>query len=136
MILLIFSGTLISGCIDNPMKEVPVVKVNITFAEKEGFVEAVEYDFSPGSVNFLNRPKRDEAPFPAIAARTMIAKGQNSSIGQWETLPYTGQGTYSFNIGFLEKKYPVPDDIVHISIYVVDIKGDRIGFFKNDIIWK
>lgn len=136
IVLPIIIGILISGCIDNPMKEVPIVKVNVTFIEKDGFVEAVGDNTTQGIVSYLKRPQREQAPFPAIAARTMITKGKNSSIGQWEVLPYTGPGIYSFNIGFVEEKYPVTNDSVHVSIYVVNEKGERIGFITKDIVWK
>lgn len=135
-LILIYPGILISGCIDYPIREVPVIKVNITYLENQGVIEAPEYDFYPGTVNFLNRPRGNKAPFPAIAARTMISKGKNSTIGEWEMLPYTGPGIYSFDIGFLENKYPVPDDILHISVYVLNENGDRIGVITKDIVWK
>lgn len=136
IIILIFSGILLSGCIGNPLEEVPVVNVNITYIDNQGFVEAIAYDFTPGNVSFLNRPQREHAAFPAISGRTMISDEENSIIGEWEMLPYTGPGTYSFNIGFNENKYPITNDIVHISIYVINEKGDRIGFVTKNIVWK
>ncbi len=136
ILLILISGILISGCVQNPTKEVPVIKVNITFVEKEGVVQATEYSLTQGTVSYLDRPKKDEGPFPAIAARTMISKGKNSTIGSWEMLSYTGPGTYSFNIGFDEKTYPESNDTVHVSIYVVNTKGERIGVQINNIIWK
>lgn len=137
-ILLLLSGTIISGCIGNPTKEVPVVHVNITLFEKDGIVEVGNYKLTQDSDNYLSRPRATQAAsFPAITARTMIVKGNNSSIGPWETLPYTGNGTYSFNIGFKEDNYPVLDDKVHISIMVVvDTKGKQISYFAQDMIWK
>lgn len=134
-ILLISAGLLLSGCLDNPIKKVPVISVNITLSENSGFVDIVDSNFSQGTVIYLNRPKREQASFPAIASRTMISKGNNSIIGQWEMIPYDGPGTYLLNIGFIETKYPVSNDIVHISIYIVDTKGERIGFMTKDIVW-
>lgn len=135
--LFFLSGIIISGCIGNPTKEVPVVHVNITLVEKNGNVEVENYKLTQGMVNYLSRPKATQAEsFPAITARTMIVKGMNSTIGPWETLPYKGNGTYSFNIGFKEDNYPVLDDKVHISIMiVVDTKGKQISYFAQDMIW-
>ncbi len=135
--LLVFSGLVISGCIENPAKQVPVVKVNITFVEKQGIVEAAKYTLTQGTVPYFNRPQSTQAEsFPAIGARTTIAKGINSTIGPWEMVQYMGNGTYSFNIGFDEKNYPAANDTVHISIIVVDKDGNRIGYVVDNIIWK
>lgn len=135
--LFFLSGIIISGCIGNPTKQVPVVHVNITFVQKQGFAEVENYKITQDTVNYLGRPKTTQAEsFPAITARTMIVKGKNSVIGPWETLSYKGNGTYSFNIGFKDDNYPVPDDKVHISIMVVDKKGERIGYFIQDMIWE
>jgi len=135
--LFFISGIIISGCIGNPTTEVPVVHVNITFMEKKGFAEVEKYNITQDTINYLGRPRTTQAEsFPAIAARTMILKEKNSIIGPWETLSYKGNGTYSFNIGFEEDNYPVIDDKIHISIMVVDKKGERIGYFIKDIIWK
>jgi hypothetical protein len=136
-ILLLLSGMILSGCISNPAKQVPVVQVNITFVEQQGIAQVVDYKLTQKTVNYLSRPKTTVAEsFPAIAARTMIIKGKNSSIGPWETLPYKGDGTYSFNIGFNEDDYPFINDSVKVTLMVVDIKGQRIGDFVQDIIWK
>jgi len=137
LVLFFLTGIIISGCIGNPTKQVPVVHVNITFVEKQGFAEVENYKITQDTVNYLGRPKTTQAEsFPAITARTMIVKGNNSTIGPWETLSYKGNGTYSFNIGFKDDSYPVPDDKIHISIMVVDKKGERIGYFIQDIIWE
>ena len=136
IILLFLFGIMISGCI-NPAGQVPIVNVNITFIEKEGIAEAENSTLTQGTVKYIARPRSTAADtFPAIAARTTLMKGKNSSIGQWETLPYKGSGTYSFNLGFHENHYPAPDDMVHISIMVVDKKGERIGYVTENIIWK
>lgn len=137
-ILFILSGIIISGCVGNPTKQVPVVHVNITLVEKDGIVEVENYTLTQDMVNYLSRPRTTQAEsFPAITARTMIVKGKNSTIGPWETLPYKGNGTYSLNIGFKEDNYPVIDDRVHISIMVVvDTKGKQISYFAQDMIWE
>ena len=137
LMLFLFSGIIISGCIGNPAKQVPVVHVNITLVETDGYVEVENYRLTQELVNYLSRPRTTTAEsFPAITARTMIVKGKNSSIGPWETLPYKGNGTYSFNIGFKEDKYPVLNDTVHISIMIVDKNGGQTGYFVQDMIWK
>lgn len=133
---ILFTGIFISGCIDNPLKEVPVIEVNITFIEKDGIVVVENYSLDKGAVSYLNRPKKEWGTFPTIASRTVVSKGENRTIGPWENLPYTGPGTYSFNIGFDETSYPVKNDSVHISIYVIDKNGDRIGAEIRDIIWE
>jgi hypothetical protein len=136
MILLILT-VIFSGCINNPARQVPVVKVNITFVENQGIVVAQNYTLTQGTVAYLNRPRNTQAEsFPAIASRTMIAKGANSTIGPWEMVTYTGNGIYSFNIGFQDDHYPVSGDIVHISIIVVDKAGTRIGYVVENIVWK
>jgi hypothetical protein len=90
-----------------------------------------------GTIAYISRPGHTQAEsFPAIAARMTIMKGKNSSIGPWEALPYKGSGIYSFNLGFNENQYPARNDLVHISIMVVDEKGERIGYVTEDIIWK
>lgn len=137
LMLFLISGMIISGCIGNSTKQVPVVHVNMTLVEKDGYVEVENYKLTQEMVNYLSRPRTTQAEsFPAITARTMIVKGKNSSIGPWETLPYKGNGAYSFNIGFKEDKYPVLNDTVHISIMIVDIKGGQIGYFVQDMIWE
>ena len=141
IILFILSGIIISGCIGNPLSEVPVVKVNITFMEKQGNLDVANYTFDQGSLNYLQRPQRTQAPFPAIGARTTILKGKNSTIGPWEMTPFNGAGTYSFSVGFDEKHYPNINDTVHVSIYLTDVnkssgKGETIGFVTRDLIWK
>jgi hypothetical protein len=62
--------------------------------------------------------------------------GKNTVIGPWETLPYKGNGTYTFNIGFDAKRYPKTNDMVHITIMVVDSKGERIGYIIKDTKWE
>jgi hypothetical protein len=137
LIFLLLFGMILSGCISNPAKQVPVVQVNITFIEQQGIAQVGNYKLTQKTVNYLSRPRTTQAEsFPAIAARTMIIKGKNSSIGPWETLPYKGNGTYSFNIGFNENDNPFINDSVHVSLMVVDLKGERIGYFAQDIIWK
>ncbi len=137
LMLFLISGMIISGCIGNSTKQVPVVHVNMTLVEKDGYVEVENYKLTQELVNYLSRPRTTQAEsFPAITARTMIVKGKNSSIGPWETLSYKGNGAYSFNIGFKEDTYPVLNDTVHISIMIVDQKGGQIGYFVQDMIWK
>jgi len=136
-IIFFLFGILISGCIANLAKQVPVVNVNITFVEEHGIVETKDYKLIQRTVNYLSRPRTTQAEsFPAITARTMIVKGINSTIGPWETLPYKGNGTYSFNLGFKEDNHPGINDTVHVSIMVVDTKGERIGYFVQNMIWK
>lgn len=113
-----------------------MVKVNITFVEMQDIVVAENYTLTQGSVRYINRPRSTQSAFPAIAARTMISKGENSSIGPWVVLPYNGAGIYSFNIGFKEGDYPMPNDIIHISIYVLDKEGERIGAVVDNIVWR
>ncbi len=130
---LAFLLLLTSGCIEN----VPVIKANIAFVEKEGIVEAENYTLTPGNVSYFNRPRNVQAgSFPAIAARATFLEGNDSMIGPWEALSYNGSGTYSFNIGFDEKRYPKVNDKIHISIMVVDKDGERIGYMIKDITWK
>ncbi len=136
ILLLLIFVIVVSGCIENPTKQVPVVHANITLAEKEGVVNFESYKLVQGTVNYLGRPRTEQAEtFPAISARTVILKGENSTIGPWENLPYKGSGTYSFDIGFTEGKYPASKDNVNIYIYVWDEKGNRIGFISYQMIW-
>ncbi len=142
VILLILSGIIISGCIGNPLSEVPVVKVNITFVEKQGKIDVENFTVEQGIVNYLRRPKNIQAEkLPSIGARTALIKGKNSTIGPWEMTSFNGTGTYAFNIGFDEKHYPQKNDTVHVSIYLGVInkttrKGETVGFVTRDIIWK
>lgn len=135
IILLIFVvSILMSGCI-NP--DVPVIKVDITFVEKEGIVEEKNYTLTPANVSYIARPKKNYADsFPAIAGRSTIFDGKDTVIGPWETLSYKGSGVYKFNIGFDERRYPKINDMVHVTIMVVDKNGDRIGYVVENIKWK
>ncbi len=136
VIIFFLLGIVVSGCVANPARQVPVVHVNISFVEKQSIVEVENYRLTQGKVNYLSRPRTTQAEsFPAIAARTMIVDGLNSTIGPWEMLSYNGSGTYTFNIGFLEDQYPLRNETVHVSIMVVDKKGERIGYFVQNIMW-
>jgi hypothetical protein len=137
-IFLLISGIILSGCI-NPLREVPVVKANVILVENnsQGTVDAESYTFTQGNVSYFNRPKKTQADsFPAIAGRIMIAKGNKSVIGPWEMLNYSGNGNYSFIMGFRENEYPVAGDTIHVSIMVVDKDGSRIGYIVDNIKWK
>lgn len=134
ILLIVAVSILISGCIN---VDVPVIKVDITFVEKEGIVEAGQYTMIPENISYLARPKKNYADsFPAIAGRTTIFDGKDTVIGPWETLSYNGSGAYKFNIGFDERHYPKINDIVHVTIMVVDKNGDRIGYVIENIKWK
>lgn len=147
VILLISSiliTTFLSGCV-NPLKEVPVMKVNITYTERQGIVEADSHSFTQGNVSYIDRPKRTQAEsFPAVIGRATIvkkitndnAKFNGTFIGPWEALSYKGNGSYSFNVGFSDGSYPESGDIVHISVMVVDSSGQRIGYLTEDSTWK
>jgi hypothetical protein len=135
--IFLVTGILISGCITNPLKQVSVVKVNVTFVEKEGIVEAENITFTQGNVDYAGRPQMTKAKeFPAIAGRVMIAKGNESIIMPWENVPYKGNGTYNFNLGFLEEAQPKFNDTIHISIVVLDSKGNKIGYVIDYTIWE
>ena len=136
--------TFLSGCI-NPMRQVPVMKINITYAEREGIVDADAHSFTQGNVSYLDRPKRTQAEsFPAIIGRATIVKKIKSdnaifngtTVGPWEALPYKGGGSYSFYIGFSDGNYPESGDTIHISVMVVDKTGQRIGYIVEDSTWK
>jgi hypothetical protein len=135
-IIFLLLGIIISGCLSNPTKQVQVIHANITLVEKQGLVEVEDYRLIQGTVNYLNRPKSTQPEaFPAISARAVILKGENSTIGPWENLPYKGNGTYSFDIGF-EEVYPAAGDKINIYIYVWDKDGGRIGYLTQDIVWQ
>ncbi len=134
ILLVIAASILISGCINT---DVPIIKVNITFVEREGIVEADHYTLTQENISYIARPKKNYAEsFPAIAGRTTMFHGKDTVIGPWETLPYKGSGVYTFNLGFDERGYPKVNDMVHITIMVVDKNGDRIGYVIEDIKWK
>ena len=134
VILFIMVSILLSGCI---YADVPVIKVNITFIEKEGIVEASNYTLITENISYIARPKKIYADsFPAIAGRTTIFDGKDTVMGPWETLPYKGSGIYTFNIGFDERRYPKINESVHVTIMVVDKNGDRIGYVVEDMKWK
>jgi len=135
-VLLILFGLVISGCITNPTEDVPVGKVNITFVEEGGRVVAANYTLTQGTVAYINRPRHTRAEsLPTIGAMTMIVRGKNSTIGPWEAVPFKGNGTYSFNVGFPDNMYPVPNDTVRVIIIVA--KG-REPLFDGayNIKWK
>src|SRR5659263_678826 len=133
IVMLLLLGIIVSGCIDNPLKHVPVVKVNITFMEKEGKFYPENYTLTQGMVYYAARPMNTTVDkFPAISARTMVVKnntnGTIETLGLWENVLFKGKGTYNFNIGFNEKYYPDKGDLVHISIIVSDEKAQRVGY--------
>lgn len=118
----------------NPIKNVPVIKANIKFTERNGIVEADQYSFMQGTIGYLNRPRDTSArSFPAIVGRVTSLRGK---IGPWETVSYNGVGNYSFNIGFSEDNLPTHNDIIYISVMVVDKDGQRIGYIRDNIVWK
>ena len=136
-IILLLLGIIISGCLSNPFKQVQVVKVNVTFDEKQGIVESRDLSLVQGTVDYAGRPRRIYAEaFPTIAARAMVEKGKNSTIEPWENVPYKGSGVYAFNLGFKEGDEPLPNQTVHVSIIVLNEKGERIGYVIEDIVWK
>ncbi len=139
IVILFLIGILVSGCINNPLKQVPVVKVNITLTEKGGHVEAVNQSYTPAYVDYGARPRNPVIEsFPAIISRVVLVPQndtKNSTIGQWETLGYNGNGTYSFKVGFPEGYYPQYNDTVFVTIMINDAKGERIGFVAQNILW-
>lgn len=139
IIILFLIGILVSGCINNPLKQVPVIKVNITLAEKGGHVEVVNQSFTPAFVDYGARPRNSVVKsFPAIISRAVLVPKideKNGTIGQWETVGYNGNGTYSFKLGFQDGYYPQYNDTVFVSIMVTGAKGERIGFVAQNIKW-
>lgn len=139
LVILFLIGILVSGCVNNPFKQVPVVKVNITLAEKGGHVEAVNQSFTPAFVDYGARPRSPVVKsFPAIIARDVLVPKndeKNSTIGQWETLGYKGNGTYSFKLGFPDGYCPQYNDTVFVTIMINGANGERIGFVAQNIIW-
>ena len=134
MFLCLFGFLAIIILYANPIREVPVIKVNIKFTERNGIAEADQYSFTQGTIGYLNRPRDTTArSFPAIAGRVTSLKGK---IGPWEAVPFNGTGNYSFNIGFSENNLPVHNDIISISAMVVDKDGQRIGYVRDNIMWK
>ena len=90
-------------------------------------------------MDYAGRPRNPISTFPAITGRTLVTKNRTAtteSESKWESLPYKGNGTYNFNIGFNEKYYPDSGDEVHVSIMVVDEKGNRIGYLINNMKWE
>ena len=139
IVILFLIGILVSGCITNPLKQVPVMKVSITLEEKGGHVEFINQSYTPAYVDNAARPMNTVVnSFPAIISRTVLVPQndtKNSTIGQWETLGYNGNGTYSFKVGFPEGHYPQYNDTVFVSIMINDARGERIGFVAQNILW-
>jgi hypothetical protein len=126
----------LTNIVSNVNKDVPVIKADAILLEKDNIVEIENITLVIGNVSYLNRPKKTQADtFPAVAARVTLLRGNKSIIGPWETVSYNGSGRYSFNIGFNEMYYPKINDRIHVSIMIVDKKGERIGYFVKDMIW-
>lgn len=141
IVIFLFLGIIISGCIQNPVKQVPVVKVNITLTEKQGKFYSDNYTMTQGKVDYAGRPKNTLVKsFPAISSRTMVVRnntnGTMDANGPWENLPFKGNGTYNFNIGFNENYYPDPGDLIHISIIISNEKAKRIGYIVENKVWE
>lgn len=136
LVLFIFAMILIAiGA--STLFTVPVIKVNATFVEKEGIVQATNYSIAQGSVGYFNKPNKDVANnLPAIFGRVTLGTGKEASIGPWETLPYKGNGTYQLNLGFYSGRTPKVGMPVHISILVADKNGERIGYLVSNMEWK
>lgn len=116
---------------------VPIVKVNVTFLEKGGIVQATNYSIVQGSVGYFNKPSKDVANnLPAIFGRVTLGIEKEASIGPWETLPYKGNGTYQLNLGFYRGRNPKVGMPVHISVLVADKNGERIGYLVSNMEWK
>lgn len=133
-----FSMVTISGCI-NPMKQVPVIKVNIIFADNQntGITDAKNYTLTPGTVPYIYRPVKTQADsFPAIASRVVVTENNKTVIGPWEMTNYTGSGTYTYNIGFPENYNPTNSSPVHVTIMVANQTGKLIGYVTEIIKWK
>ena len=136
LVLSILLPIFVSGCL-NPLQDVPVIKINMTFVDKQGIAEAENFAFAQGNVSYIDRPKRVQAEsFPAISARVTTRRGNETSIGPWEVIPYKGSGDYSLNIGFPKDYHPEIGDSLHISIIVIDKDGQRIGYVIKDTIWQ
>ncbi len=136
ILLISILGATLSGCL-NPLQQVPVLKINITFVERQGVVQADNYTITQGSVSYIDRPRKTQADsFPAIVARETLVKDNTTIIGPWEALSYKGSGSYSFNIGFRDNYYPVSGNPIHVSIIVVDKTGERIGYVVKDMVWQ
>lgn len=143
LISIILVTTFLSGCV-NPIEKVPVITINVTYAERQGVVDADRFLFIQDSVNYIDRPKRTQAEsFPAIIGRATIVKKikgnekvNETIIGPWEAIPYKGNGSYRFSVGFNNGNYPESGDEIHISVIVVDKSGQRIGYIIQDFTWK
>lgn len=135
IVLLLILGIVISGCISNPLRQVPVVNVNVTFTEKQGYPVAETINLTQKTVDYAARPQTRQTFFPAIVGRTMVSKGKNSTVGEWEMKEYNGPGVYSFDIGFVEGHEPAFNDTVLVSIYIMDKKGETIFFGNQYILW-
>jgi hypothetical protein len=137
--ILFLIGILVSGCINNPLEQVPVMKVNLTLVEKGGHVEAVNQSYTPTYVDYAARPQNPVVKsFPAIISQGVLVPQndkKNSTIGQRETLGYNGNGTYSFKVGFREGHYPKFNDTVFITIMINGANAERIGFVAQNILW-
>jgi|GEM_PF-2102604 len=137
---LLLLGIIISGCIENPLKQVPVVKVNITLVERDNLVVGENATFTQSTVDYAARPNNPVTTFPVISGRTLVTRNNTKTstlgTGQWESLPYRGNGTYSFNIGMAEDYYPEPGDNVHVTIMVANKTGARIGYTIHNMIWE
>src|SRR3989338_6448954 len=67
MISIILFTIFLNGCV-NPAKDVPIIKVNVTYSEREGIVEASTYSFVQDNVSYINRPKKTVADsFPSLS---------------------------------------------------------------------
>ncbi len=129
---------ILSGCIKNPTEKVPILKVEMLLNETNGTVRAEEYTITPATIDYIKRPKEMLAEsFPTIGGRVWVTKYKNisSSIGPWAYTPYNGPGKYNLTLGFREGMYPVPNDTLHVSIIVVNKKGERIGYVVQNLNW-
>lgn len=139
-----------SGCLKNPVEQVPVVKVDLVLkhnpnasSEKKVVVEGFNYLVT--TENFISRPwdQMSTAYFPGVQARVQLFRNVSVDgkvrkkvvFGPWASVPYKGEGEYSLVLGFKEGEYPQEGDQMHISVLIVDKEGKKLGYFINDTTW-
>ena len=117
------------------LKGAPVVKVKAevaTGADGKPVLKIVDVEQS--EVNPLKAPRgHSTTPFPSVDAIAFLNLRMSC---YWASVPYTGNGTYEFVIGFLKGVKPKKGDMIRVYVKVCDARGKTLASASRDMVWK
>ncbi len=105
------------------------IRVNMNLIEEGSGIKMVDTVLTQEVIESNN----SDVNYPLIIG-TATLKNMNITFGSSST-SYHGSGKYVLDIGF-QGYIPKKDDVIQLSILVTDTKGDVIGNFEKDLIWR